>query len=293
MKTICFMRHGTAEKIKSEGTDYSRHLTDKGKKESKKILKSIKNETSFNCDVIITSVALRAVETASIAAKKFGFSKEDIIINEYLYQNVNMITFKSIFNKIDNSIQSIMLIGHNPILSEIVSRFFPDFSHEMPASSAVSIDFETDDWNKIFECGKNLKFYKFMKSSKLTKFDEKLKKNILTKFENEVTSLVEQSKDEITFSDLSKIDKNSKKFINIFSKQIDVITINDVKILSGIKEELELKILQKAESKIQKANEKKEIVKNKYEQENLKLEKKENKFIEIRKSLDKKNDLEE
>ncbi|MBN1501595.1 MAG: histidine phosphatase family protein [Spirochaetes bacterium] len=274
MKTVCFVRHGASEKVKDTNTDYSRHLTDKGIKETKRMAGSIVDETDLKWDAIISSGELRAVESAYIYAHKMGFKKNDVIIDEYLCHNINPDTFKKLFSGLDSAYNNIFIIGDNPVISRFVNIIFPDFGHEIPLSAVLCVESDADNWSDIFKCSCNLKFYKFLTSSKLTKLDKKVKWNILNKFDEEVNMLLAESREGILFSDISKIKRDKKRFFAKFINQAQVITINDIKMISQLQEDLETEFLEKIDKKIMKAKKKEELSKLKYEKKIIKLQSK-------------------
>ena len=139
-KKILFIRHGKAETINPDITDFERSLTTKGKTLTEYPAEDFK---------IITSPAFRAVETAYIVAEHLSYAYNNILIRGELYfssDNFDLITF---LEKFDDSIQNIVLVGHNPLFTELVYKYSIDFSNNMPKSSVVGLHFITDSWIEI------------------------------------------------------------------------------------------------------------------------------------------------
>ncbi|MEO8376496.1 MAG: histidine phosphatase family protein [Candidatus Sumerlaeota bacterium] len=70
---LLLMRHGIAEDIdaKSDAEDAARALTGKGRRETERIAKTLKN-LGIKPNIFLSSSRVRAKQTAKIAAKSFG-----------------------------------------------------------------------------------------------------------------------------------------------------------------------------------------------------------------------------
>jgi len=297
MKTVYFVTNAKSEKVTSKKTDYACRITEKGKSETLSLLKTFTGDKDFKCDRIITSVALRAFDTASLIAGRTGFKKEEIIINEYLYQNCSFDTVKKMFDAMDNSTTSVIVVGHSSSLSETVNKLFPEFTMKMPESAAVCVNFNTDTWSEIFNAVPSLKFYHFIKNSDLTKIDKMAKKDIIVRSETELNNLVKKIGEEIAFSDSKSVKKQSRNFFNNIVKQAKVVTITDIQELKNVKSEIENNEKLKEEKRLEKIQKKENELKFKLEKkieakkakavlEKEKLEKKKNK---IEKKVETKN----
>jgi phosphohistidine phosphatase len=50
---------------------------------------------------------------------------------------------------IDNVLESVMIFGHNPAITETANLFLHPRIGEMPTSAVVGIRFDTDKWERI------------------------------------------------------------------------------------------------------------------------------------------------
>lgn len=114
METLFYLiQHGEA---KSKEEDPERHLTEKGKEESKKVAKFL-SEKGIKTDVIIHSGKTRAEETAKIYAEYLKPDK-GILKGE----NLSPLDDPSFWaEKLKKENDSIMLVGHLPHLSKLLS----------------------------------------------------------------------------------------------------------------------------------------------------------------------------
>jgi phosphohistidine phosphatase len=159
MKTVYLFRHGDAEENNS-GSDYERELTEKGRKYSAQLGSHLK-ETVTTIDLIISSGAPRARLTAEIAAGEMEYNADDIAIDDMLYSSGNPEDILALLLGLSPGISSVMLVGHNPLLSDFI-MYICRSCHglSMKKSSIVKIEFDLPDWGSIGYRSGNLVYYK-------------------------------------------------------------------------------------------------------------------------------------
>lgn len=146
MKRIYFIRHAKAEKTTAD--DFQRDLSQKGK-EAIKLMAKILNKNQIFADLIISSPAKRAIKTAQIIAKEIKF-KNDILQIKSLY-NCSMSTLLGAINSIEDTFNTVFIIGHNPAISE-VCEFLSDCSiGSMPTSGICCIEFDSQSFSELKE----------------------------------------------------------------------------------------------------------------------------------------------
>ena len=146
-KVLHIVRHGKAMQDAYDIQDNDRPLTVKG------ILNNITVAKKLIAlypapDLIISSYAARALHTAHIFARVTGYPHDKVLVNEDLYFQGDKKTY-AILECLPDSINNVMIVGHNPDLTYVAKRFAPHI-YELSTSSAVSITFETSNWSKIF-----------------------------------------------------------------------------------------------------------------------------------------------
>lgn len=146
-KLLHLVRHGKSSWDMTDIEDFDRPLTEKGIRNNYNISRRfILNFPSV--DQIIASPATRAIATAICFARTLKVPSKSIIINESLYFAGLDAIFRTIKNTPDN-INSLMLVGHNPELTELFELLLPSVTEEMPTSSVASIRFKVDHWDQI------------------------------------------------------------------------------------------------------------------------------------------------
>jgi len=148
MKIIYLLRHGSAEDKKEVSDDKQRKLTKDGRSEIKYVSK-IMEKSGLVPDIIISSPAVRAFETAVIFAQKINYPEKKIELLPLLYETTNPDDVIQYIQKIPDTFNSVCLAGHNPLLEKISESLIAGFSHRLPKGSLLSIHSSTSSWTNI------------------------------------------------------------------------------------------------------------------------------------------------
>jgi len=160
MKKLIFVRHGRAEEAAEEFTDFERSLTPKGKYISKAMAHSF-TEIEKSPDMIVSSPAFRALETAIIFAGEFRIKPEKVIIDSNLYYRMNFQYLTNLLSSIDNDIDTIMLFGHNPSFSDLSNSLSENGCEYIPKTGITVISFNIKKWTDLKQrTGKLMYFLK-------------------------------------------------------------------------------------------------------------------------------------
>ena len=156
-KKLYLVRHAKTEQDSIDGTDFSRVLKPRGLRDST-LIGSKLNAQESKPDLIITSAAARAKQTADIIASQFGFGPGQIHQNDELYM-ASARTFLQAVNQLKNEWGSVMMVGHNPIITYL-AEYLSDYElGYMPTGAVVSIDFPFEDWSMISKSTGEVEFY--------------------------------------------------------------------------------------------------------------------------------------
>ena len=117
---LYIMRHAKSDWSSSRTSDFERPINKRGKK-SAKLIGQWMNENSFIPEKIISSPATRAKETIELVIEQITkFNNEDLIFQDDLYL-AGFTQLIEIINTYQNDAQSLMLIGHNPGIENLVN----------------------------------------------------------------------------------------------------------------------------------------------------------------------------
>jgi len=154
MKTLCIIRHAKTNKTLN---DLDRELLPIGIERTNKLGKYF-SENNYKTDVFYTSFAKRAVQTAQIIAEHIEFPKDKIIAQESLYLTSQEEYFDIILEQ-SSEVNSIMIVGHNPEITNVAQFFISDIVSYMQTGACYCFNFKTDDWTKIFTAEREVQFY--------------------------------------------------------------------------------------------------------------------------------------
>lgn len=147
MKTLYILRHAKSSWNFTELPDEQRPLMEKGKKRTRRIIEYMLSN-NIAPDVIVSSHAVRAFDTATIVAHGIRFPVQDILISHNLYHCDTDGIFEELY-PFDDTISSVMLVGHNPTLTNFLNKFFVPQIDYLPTSGFAGIRFETDRWGDL------------------------------------------------------------------------------------------------------------------------------------------------
>ena len=112
---ILFLRHAEAER--KAATDFDRILTKKGREDATRAGKRLA-ELELKPDLVLSSPAPRALETAKLAAAALGAG--DVATDPAIYDASRETLAKTIAKRA-GSARRLMVVGHNPGLSDLAS----------------------------------------------------------------------------------------------------------------------------------------------------------------------------
>lgn len=139
---LLIVRHSDAE---ARGTmeDTLRPLIGKGKKKAEKAARWFKRQYGVP-DVLLTSPAVRALETARIFRREFELADDQVVVVDALRpdgeQDEVIFTMGNY-----NSLESVMIFGHEPNLSSLISTLLsgePDLSIHMKKAGICCLNID-------------------------------------------------------------------------------------------------------------------------------------------------------
>jgi len=159
MKTLYLIRHAKSSWNFPDLADDQRPLLEKGKKRAKKVVDYLLDK-DIKVDYIISSHAVRALETAKIIAHALHYPLNEIKV-EHLIYHANPDKLFDQFYDIPEKCESLMLVGHNPTFTSFANCFLDDKIDWLPTSGVVSISFDTDRWEDVVnvKCKTNFVVY--------------------------------------------------------------------------------------------------------------------------------------
>jgi phosphohistidine phosphatase len=146
MKTLFLIRHAKSSRDDPALADKDRPLNDRGKRDAPKMGMRLAKRRA-KPDLILSSPAVRALETAKIIAKKVDYKRKNIVVDDRLYA-VEADELLDVVRKLGDEVERAMLIGHNPELTELAHRLSSKITH-MPTCAVAEFAFDAKSWSRI------------------------------------------------------------------------------------------------------------------------------------------------
>jgi phosphohistidine phosphatase len=161
MKTVYIVRHAKSSWEQIDLPDEKRPLMEKGRKRTERVLDFI-HRKKLKIDLVICSHAVRAHETAKILAGGISYPLDSIKIEPQVYHG-NSNSILDVFYGLPSTCNSVLLVGHNPTLTDLANNFLDVPIENLPTSGVVSISFDTDKWEEISLARRKTNFVLFPK----------------------------------------------------------------------------------------------------------------------------------
>jgi len=156
MKTLYIARHAKSSWNNPGLEDHERPLLEKGKKRTRYIVNYLL-ENKCSIDLIMSSHAVRANETAKIIAHGLSYPDDKIMVSRSLYFG-HPDNFFDVFYDLSDDVESLMMVGHNPGFTTFANYFLDKKIDNLPTSGVVCIEFDTDSWENILDSKRKVKF---------------------------------------------------------------------------------------------------------------------------------------
>ena len=145
MKTLTLVRHAKSSWSDTHLSDRDRPLNKRGKRDAPVMGKRIV-EHGIRPSLIISSPAKRAWSTAKLIAAEISYPIEFLQREDGLY-HASLDEFLGVIVAQDNRFNNIMIVGHNPGMTEFANFLSPGLTNNLPTAGVVSVQIDQDDWN--------------------------------------------------------------------------------------------------------------------------------------------------
>lgn len=165
MKHLLLARHGKPSWAHKEIPDLDRPLKASGLEETYRMAEWL-HKQKVPVDLIITSPATRAVQTALIFSRELRYPSYRIEINDELY-NGDKSQLVKFLHSMDDRYDNIMLIGHDPALTNLYNHLTKESIEKIPSSGLAYMQVKSTNFSGLKKGRCKGKFLKSPK--KLTK----------------------------------------------------------------------------------------------------------------------------
>ena len=150
MKTILLLRHAKSDWDNPALADFERPLAKRGLKDAPR-MGAVLSSFEIAPDRILASPARRAKETAELVAEACGYKKA-IEWHEAFYGG-NAEDLIAALQRLPNSVEQVLLVGHNPTMEETVSSLISGDEGQpiiiMPTAALACLQVDVRDWAEL------------------------------------------------------------------------------------------------------------------------------------------------
>ena len=163
MKNLIIVRHCKSSWADLSLSDFDRPLNKRGHIDGE-LMSSYLREKEKKIDKLISSTSKRTRLTSKYFIEKIHFNSISYLDELYHASYSEII---KIISKIENNLNNIMVIGHNPGLTELINHFSDMRIYNIPTSGIIKVEFKEAKWSKITENKGKIVYKKFPKELKL------------------------------------------------------------------------------------------------------------------------------
>ena len=143
MRTLYLLRHAKSSWKDESLADFERPLARRGQKACELIVKVI-TEKEIEFDLALCSTALRARETMELISRQAQLQTE-LRFDERIY-DASVADLVRITSQIENDRRSVLLVGHNPGLEELLQAL-TSIRVTLPTAALAKLKLKVSKWS--------------------------------------------------------------------------------------------------------------------------------------------------
>lgn len=164
MKRLTLLRHAKSSWDDDGLDDHDRPLAERGCRDAPRVGEQL-GGFGLAPDLVLSSTAVRARDTARLVADVLGKGVPERLRLEARIYLASPGQLLALIAETDDSIGELLLVGHNPGLTELVNCLLPEMRlANLPTAGAVAVDCDVDRWASIDSAAFSLRFTVFPKS---------------------------------------------------------------------------------------------------------------------------------
>lgn len=145
MKTLSLLRHAKSSWGDATLADQERPLNARGERDAPEMGRRLCT-AGIRPSLILSSPAVRAWETAKIIAQALGYPREFLQREADIYMASVPALLELIIQQ-DDGFNHIMIVGHNPGLTDFANHLLPGLIDNLPTAGALTFEIESHTWD--------------------------------------------------------------------------------------------------------------------------------------------------
>jgi phosphohistidine phosphatase len=162
MKKLCLIRHSKSSWDDPFLDDIYRPLNLRGQKDATLMAKRMQ-QRGFKPDIILSSPAKRAKQSAYEMAESLHYDIRDIVFVEDIYDAMPN-DLVDVISDIDNRLNFAFLFGHNDALEDLIVELFDIDLDKFATSAILCMSIDSERWEDFYDAPKEVFLYDFPKN---------------------------------------------------------------------------------------------------------------------------------
>ncbi|AYA37569.1 histidine phosphatase family protein [Hymenobacter oligotrophus] len=162
MKTLYLMRHAKSSWNFDGLSDNERPLNNRGRTDAPQMGQALAGR-NIQPDMLVSSPAVRALSTAALVAKELNYPPDSIRVIPGIYE-ADAEHLIDIIRELPDEASSVLLVGHNPTLTDTVNRLSAHSLNDLPTAAVVCLHFHTERWAEVHRTNSEFYFYDYPKN---------------------------------------------------------------------------------------------------------------------------------
>jgi len=159
-RTLVLIRHAKSSWASPLQSDFDRPLNDRGNNDAP-IMGARLKKMDIIPDLIISSPAKRARQTAKKIADAVGYEIDNIKWEEKLYHCIPSV-FEEVISQISDKVKTVFIVSHNPGITDFVNSLSKAFTTDhMPTCGIAGARADTEDWSSFSLAKKKVFLYEY------------------------------------------------------------------------------------------------------------------------------------
>ena len=143
MLTLYLLRHAKSSWDDASQRDFGRPLSNRGR-QAAALIGEFVQEKGIDFDLVLVSTAVRTLETIELIRERAKFRGE-VRYDERIY-DATVSQLLDVISQVDSDRESVLLVGHNPGIEELLALLTGDQQHVTTANFA-KIKLDATKWS--------------------------------------------------------------------------------------------------------------------------------------------------
>ncbi len=161
MKTLFLIRHAKSSWANPDQSDFDRPLNERGRRDAPVMAQRLL-EKNYNIDQILYSSSVRTTETMQVFRSILGLDNKKCIPFRELY-HASAYQLKETISQINENCNGVVLIGHNPGITEFANTLTNVRTDNMPTCAIFAVQSIIVSWTEFENAKKEFLFFDYPK----------------------------------------------------------------------------------------------------------------------------------